>query len=84
MEVNKVGTFCVIIQRQLAVPNCPLPKGVCVWKHRVTGQCKYDPSLSDINIIDLAKLVGLPIPSEDHLLQTKARLLNSIQAELKG
>lgn len=78
------GTFCIVIQKQLAVSNCPLPRGTCVWKHRVTGQCKYDPQLADIKVIDLAARVGLPIPTEDQLLETKARLLDAVRAELKG
>jgi predicted metallo-beta-lactamase superfamily hydrolase len=83
--VNKqVGAYCVVIEKQLAVVNCPLPKGTCVWKHRVTGQCRYDPSLSDIKVIDLAKLVGHSVPSEDQFLQTKAQLLEAVRAELKG
>lgn len=84
MTERKVGTFCVVIQQRLAVTNCPLPIGTCFWKHRVTGQCRYSENTTDMNIFDLAKLVGLPIPTEVHIIETKQRLLTAIQSELKG
>lgn len=84
MEAKSVGTFCVVIQKQLAVSHCPLPKGSCVWKHRRTGLCCYDLNLSDIKLVDLSQLVGLRAPTEDQFLKTRAELLEAIQSELKG
>jgi hypothetical protein len=80
MVVNKV---CVVINRELITPICPLPKGVCIWKHRVTGYCKYDSAIaSDISEKDLCDLVGLQLPSEDQLKQLKAKLVATLKAEL--
>jgi len=78
-----MGANCVVLGKELAVACCPLPKGVCVWKHRSTGICRHDPKISDTTVVFLANRVGLAIPTEDQLLTTKERLLQSIRSALK-
>ncbi len=79
--VNKIGTFCVVLQKALAVTNCPLPMGACTWKHRETGQCCYTPDLR--NVGEIAALVGAPLPTELEVVQIRADLLRAIKENLK-
>lgn len=61
------GTFCVVINDQLAVSHCPLPQGTCMWKHRVHGLCMYNEEFAHSSFTpnEFALRVGLPgIPGE--------------------
>ncbi|QBQ74567.1 hypothetical protein BcepSauron_187 [Burkholderia phage BcepSauron] len=68
-EKQEIGTYCAMIDKQLVTSVCPLPAGTgCMWKHRETGRCAYDPSFSDdteLTMNDYALLVGLPTVSEE-------------------
>ncbi len=57
MQVTK-GTFCGVLGQPLATAFCPLKHGVCMWKHRATGQCKF--TNETLNPHQFAALVGLP------------------------
>jgi len=78
------GTFCVVIQQQIAVANCPLPKNSCMWKHRVHGRCTYDENFasSKFSANTYASIVGLPLldPSLEAVL--KRSVVNQLQKEL--
>lgn len=81
--VKRVGTFCAVIQKNLVVAVCPLPAGVCTWKHRHTGVCQYDPTATDLKAGDLATRVGLPQPSEAQISQLKTDLHDAIKDALR-
>lgn len=74
------GTFCGVINKQLITSKCPLPKGVCVWKHRSTGYCKYKKET--LTIQSLAQLVGEHVPNEETVTVLKAKLLETLRVEL--
>jgi hypothetical protein len=59
-DIEKRGTFCIVIEKQIAVSHCPLPKGTCMWKHRITGQCTYDENVEITDANSYASRVGLP------------------------
>lgn len=61
MDNQKIerGTWCVVIEKQLAVATCPLPAGSCLWKHAVNGRCTYDPEFAE-SLTD-SKLVKNPV-----------------------
>ncbi len=77
------GTFCVAINRQLVVSNCPLPKGACIWKHNVTGQCKASARHAEMTAAELCKVVGQPVPTEAEITALHEELKTSIRRELK-
>lgn len=79
--VNKIGTFCVVLQKTLAVSNCPLPLGACTWKHRENGQCCYVPDVR--NVGEVAALVGAPLPTDLEVIAIRATLLAEIKENLK-
>lgn len=57
-EESDFGTFCGVIGEQLVVSSCPLPKGTCMWKHRLHGLCMF--TADDLTPDEFAKRVGLP------------------------
>lgn len=85
------GTYCVVIQKQLVVQSCPLPKGSCMWKHRIHGRCMYSDTFGTYNektgqhefsANDYAKRVGLP-PIEGPLLSLlKSTVLHNIRKDI--
>ncbi len=83
--VNKqrIGTFCVVVQKQLVVATCPLPQGACVWKHRQHGQCMADPARADLKVSELANLVGAPVPDDVEASNIRAALFDAIKENLK-
>lgn len=72
------GAYCVVIQKQLITAQCPLPKGSCFWKHRISGQCKYEKNLN-LGVHDLANHVGASAPSEEKAIKLKDKLLRKIR-----
>jgi hypothetical protein len=63
--------------------SCPLPKGTCMWKHRIHGQCTYDEEFadSDFSANEFAKHVGLP-PIDESVEQTiRQSLADAVRAE---
>lgn len=79
------GTFCVVIDKQLAVSQCPLPNGACIWKHRKTGRCTYSEvfASSDFTANEFATRVGLPTPDSEALAIIKNSLADRIRHELQ-
>lgn len=79
-----MSNYCVIILRHIASPNCPLPKGSCVWKHGITGMCVYDAEFaqSEPTIQELASKTGVRPPSPEVALELKDALLARLKKEL--
>lgn len=73
----------MVIQQPLAVSVCPLPTGVCTWKHQQTGVCQFDPLITEIKISELAARVGLVTPSDTSVQKIKLDLHEAIKAALK-
>jgi hypothetical protein len=78
------GTFCVVIKEQLAVSYCPLPSGVCMWKHRVHGMCTYSEEFSNTAFSpnEYALHVGLSPISGDIVNILKRTVVAKIKDEL--
>lgn len=78
------GTYCAVIERQLITNSCPLPRGTCMWKHRIHGGCTYDEefaaSAADPN--EYAKRVGLPPISSDTVNILRASLILRVKKEV--
>ncbi len=74
-------SHCVVIEREIAVSHCPLPDGVCFWKHRLTGACRYDPQAENLSASDLAAYVGAPVPTDAQVEETKQRIRKAVLAE---
>jgi len=77
-------TYCIVAQSELIVSNCPLPKGACFWKHRLSGQCKYSEAATRLGVPELALHVGLPAPTETQVQALKESLLAAIKTELNN
>lgn len=85
------GTFCIVIGEQLAVSACPLPRGTCMWKHRLHGLCMYSEEFGTYNEKsgryeftpnEYAKRVGLP-PIDQPMVQVlKRTVLANIKKEI--
>lgn len=52
-------SYCVVVDKELAISHCPLPKGICFFKHRKTGLCSYQPDVTKMTHEELANLVGV-------------------------
>jgi len=78
------GTFCVVIEKQLAVSQCPLENGACIWKHRKNGRCTYNEAFasSDFTPNEFAARVGLPPADPEVLNIIKNSLADKIRHEL--
>jgi hypothetical protein len=76
--------FCVIIEKRLVGPRCPLPNGACMWKHRETGDCTYDEQFasSDLTVNEYAARVGLPLADPEAVTIIKNSLADCIRREL--
>lgn len=83
---RKSGTFCVVIDRQLVTPYCPLPLGSCMWKHRQSGRCMYDAELADIDnkvtAAAFARHVGLPEIEQPTVNILRRSVIRKIRDEL--
>lgn len=77
---NPRGTFCILIEQQIAISNCPLPRGTCMWKHRISGLCMYDENVESLDANAYAALVGLP-PINAHLVNILKRSVVAIIKE---
>jgi len=69
-----MGANCIVIKQELVVSQCPLPKGVCFFRHRETGFCKYTET-DGMSVNQLADLVGTPriTEAEYQSIQTNIR-----------
>ena len=89
------GTYCGVIERQLITASCPLPKGACMWKHRIHGGCTYDPEIANLSTDsndvakrtpldpnEYAKRVGLPPISESVVNILRASLILRVKKEV--
>lgn len=74
--------FCIVIERPMATATCPLPQGGCVWRHRQTGLCCSNPSSGQLDIADIAALVGAPVPTVEEQAQIKDALLLAVKKEI--
>lgn len=54
----KTGSFCGVIGKPLVVTICPLGEGVCMWRHRVTGHCRF--TAEQLTVSEFSHRVGLP------------------------
>ena len=80
--VNRLGTYCVVIEKRIVVSSCPLPMGTCFWKHRHTGLCTYSLDRTDMSVGELSALVGLDKPDEHQYQDIKASLYEAVAKEL--
>lgn len=78
------GTFCIVIQQQLAVAHCPLPRGSCMWKHRLHGLCMYSEEFANGSFTpnEYAKRVGLPPIDQPMMSLLKRTVLSNIKKEM--
>jgi hypothetical protein len=78
------GTFCVVIGEQLAVSACPLPKGTCMWKHRLHGLCMYSEEFATSSFTpnEYAKQVGLPPIDQPMQSLLRRTVLANIKKEI--
>lgn len=74
-------SFCIVVERELATSSCPLHKGACVWRHRETGSCMYDPEFSTKSVEDLAELVGAPNPTSEEVSIVHERIKRALTAK---
>lgn len=80
------GTFCVVIQKQLAVSQCPLAGNSCIWKHRKTSRCTYSELFanSEFTPNEFAARVGLPSAEVSVLDIIRNSLADKIRSEIVG
>lgn len=85
-RVPERGTFCVVIQQQIVISTCPLPKGGCYWKHRVHGRCCYDENFanSKFTVNAFAQRVGLPPLDPPLEAVIKRSVVDKLQRELRN
>jgi hypothetical protein len=76
--------FCVIIDKRIAGPKCPLPNGSCMWAHRQTSNCTYNEQFanSDLTVNEYAAHVGLPPADPEAVKIIKNSLADRIRREL--
>ncbi len=79
MAVNKVGTWCVVIDSRILVACCPINS--CVYKNVVSGVCMYSKAKNS-DVHELAALTGRPDISDDAAQQIKQQLATAIKAAL--
>jgi hypothetical protein len=77
--VNRLRTFCVVIQKPLAIPFCPIR--TCTWKAK-NGMCKYSREAEALDAQGLATLLGRPVPTTEDIAKTKADLLKAVRSTL--
>lgn len=78
--------FCVVIDKLIAGPRCPLPTGSCMWKHRQTSDCTYDEQFAslDFTVNEYAARVGLPTPDPEVLVVMRNSLTARVKSEIIG
>jgi hypothetical protein len=74
------GTYCGVVGEQLAIRTCPLPKGSCMWKHRLHGSCMF--TQEPITSHDFARRVGLPVLPVDVVNIVRRSLKHKLKEEL--
>ena len=75
-------TFCVVIEQNLRTSKCPVPQANCMWRNRVTNECKYDEKLQGCDPTVLASIVSVPAPSYEELESIKAAIKEAVIKEL--
>jgi len=75
MVVNSVGTYCVVIKKQLAVKQCPIR--TCAWKKN-DGQCGYVNQ--EMTVQELAMHLGKPSPADEQ--KVRADLYKAVKNAL--
>lgn len=75
-------SYCIVIQRELEGTKCPIPEAECVWKHRQTGHCKFDPEAVPSTVEELAVLVGAEIPTPEEVENLKQAIKTAVIKEL--
>jgi hypothetical protein len=77
-------TYCVVINKVMAVSICPIPKLNCSFQHCKTNECCYNPVFanSEYAINDLAKLTGNVELTSKEISNIKADLLNKVKISL--
>lgn len=81
VDDKPIGCYCVVIQKQLVTSNCPLPTGTCVWKDRLSGQCRYVNQ--DLKVNELARRVHSKTLNLNEAQALKSTLLHEIKTALK-
>lgn len=77
------GTFCAVIEKQIATPVCPLPDGHCMWKHRQSGRCTYVEDQPALSPNEYAAKVGLPQIDGALVNILKSSLIQRVKDELQ-
>lgn len=77
--VNRIRTFCIVINKPLAISFCPIR--TCTWKAS-NGACKYSREAETLDPQGLASLLGHPVPSAEDIATTKADLLKAVRSTL--
>jgi len=54
-------TFCIMINREIAIATCPLRKGQCYWQHTVNKMCMY--TADELTPAEFAERTGREPPS---------------------
>jgi hypothetical protein len=77
-QKDKEQKFCGIIQQTISVSTCPLKHGVCMWRHRNSGECQYTDT--ELTAEEFCSRVGLEVPSNAELEEIR----NTIVSVLKN
>lgn len=74
--------FCGVIQSFISVNTCPLKKGMCMWRHRKTGECMCTDE--ELTPAEFCARVGLDVPSNTELQEIRSAILAALKGDLKN
>mgnify|MGYP007082186890 CR=1 FL=1 len=75
-------SYCIIIEKELVTNICPVPEANCMWRHRVTKECKYSSELQGAPPHVVAPIVGVRTPYDSEIENLRAALRAAITKEL--
>lgn len=77
--------YCIVINRPMSHPCCPIPKLNCSWQHAKTNDCCYSESFanSEYSVNDLADLTGNSELSGKEIMAMKSELMQQVKISLK-
>ena len=55
--------WCAVINKELCVSKCPIPELSCVYRHRISGECKASEA-EGLTYLKLAQVVGVQITDQ--------------------
>lgn len=79
MAVNKVGTWCVVIDSRIITQSCPINS--CVYKSAKDGRCTYEKAKNS-DVHELAALTGKPDVDDATIADIRQKLVTAIKAAL--